>query len=108
MKLAILFLLAALPALAQTNNIAPAPPANVTNSLIEKAESQTNSLKDIYEHGEKVRAACIQGRRLICGKILEVLPDGLVVESGYTNLVREPLTRSWLAPGTVTASLTPN
>ena len=31
-----------------------------------------------------------------------------MVESGYTNLLREPLTKSWLIPGTVTASRTPN
>jgi len=37
-----------------------------------------------------------------------VLPEGLVVESGYTNLLRPPLDRSWLAPGTVAASLATN
>ena len=28
----------------------------------------------------------------------------MVVESGYTNLLRAPLTSSWLVPGTVVAS----
>jgi hypothetical protein len=56
------------------------------------------------QRAEQIRADCIQGRRSICGKILQVLPGGLVVESGYTNLLREPLTSSWLVPGTVTAS----
>lgn len=37
-----------------------------------------------------------------------VLPEGVVVETGYTNLLREPLTRSWLAPATVTASRAEN
>ena len=32
-----------------------------------------------------------------------MLPEGLVVDSGYTNLMREPLKSSWLIPGTVTA-----
>jgi len=41
---------------------------------------------------------------MICGEIVKVLPDGLVVDSGYTNLLREPLVRSWLVPGTVSAS----
>jgi hypothetical protein len=45
---------------------------------------------------------------LICGKILKVLPDGLVVDSGYTNLMREPLKSSWLIPGTVTATRAAN
>ncbi|HEV2692537.1 MAG TPA: hypothetical protein VG347_06535 [Verrucomicrobiae bacterium] len=39
---------------------------------------------------------------------MKVLPDGLVVESGYTNLFREPLTRDWLAPGTVSATRATN
>ena len=55
-----------------------------------------------------MRAVCINGRRSICGKVLKILPDGLVIESGYTNLLRKPLDRSWLIPGTVTASRAPN
>jgi hypothetical protein len=34
---------------------------------------------------EQVRTGCIEGRRLICGKVLKILPDGLVVDSGYTD-----------------------
>jgi uncharacterized repeat protein (TIGR03806 family) len=57
---------------------------------------------------EAVRSACVEGRRIICGKVLEVLPEGLVVDSGYTNLLRPPLTQSWVAPATVNASRNPN
>ena len=53
---------------------------------------------------EQVRNRCIEGRRSICGKILRILPDGVLVESGYTNLLRAPLTKSWLVPAVVTAS----
>jgi hypothetical protein len=53
---------------------------------------------------ERARMECVENRRLICGRILRVLPEGLVVESGYTNLLRQPLIQSWLVPGTVTAS----
>ena len=60
------------------------------------------------EHIGEIRTDCIQNRRLICGKILQVLPEGLVVESGYTNLLQRPLERSWLVPGTVLASRAPN
>jgi hypothetical protein len=56
---------------------------------------------------EQVRTGCIEGRRLICGKVLKILPDGLVVDSGYTDLVRPPLTQSWVMPGTVSASRNP-
>jgi hypothetical protein len=56
------------------------------------------------QNAEEVRAQSLAGRRLVCGKILKVLPDGLVVESGYTNLLRESLGKSWLLPGTVSAT----
>jgi uncharacterized repeat protein (TIGR03806 family) len=70
--------------------------------------SASNSPAALARNIEQMRATCIDGRRIICGKILQVLPDGLVIESGYTNLLRPPLTDSWLAPGTVTATLAPN
>jgi hypothetical protein len=82
MKLLMLFLLVAVSASAQTN-------LQVVD-------------------GESMRSNCIQNRRLICGKIIQVLPDGLVVESGYTNLLRDPLTRSWWASGTVAATFATN
>jgi hypothetical protein len=64
--------------------------------------------QSIIERTAQMRAACIQGRRSICGRIVQVRPDGLVVESGYTNLLRAPLTRSWLVPGKVSASRAAN
>jgi hypothetical protein len=57
---------------------------------------------------EKIRAGCIAGRRSICGRILKILPEGLVVESGYPSLRREALSRSWLVPGTVVAARDPS
>jgi hypothetical protein len=57
---------------------------------------------------EQIRGRVLEDRRSICGKIVRIFPDGLLVEAGYTNLLREPLTKSWLVPGTVTASLAPN
>jgi len=56
---------------------------------------------------ESVRSDCIAGRRLICGRVLKVLPDGLVVESGYTDLLRPPLTQSWVIPGAASAHRNP-
>jgi hypothetical protein len=56
---------------------------------------------------EQIRTDCIKGRRLICGRVLQIFPDGLVVDSGYTDLLRPPLTRSWVVPGTATASRDP-
>jgi hypothetical protein len=61
-----------------------------------------------FELREQLRAACLIGRRSICGKILRVFPNGLLVECGYTNLLREPLTKSWLVPGSVISSRAEN
>lgn len=63
----------------------------------------TNENMAVMEHVEALRAVCIKNRRIICGKVLKVLPDGIVVDSGYTNLMRAPLNRSWLIPGTAQA-----
>jgi hypothetical protein len=112
-KIFIMFFIATLPVSAQTAVTAatnlPGEPANATPEQVQ-GPSQTNRDRIIgaFEHAEKVRASCIEGRRLICGKILEILPEGLVVESGYTNLLRKPLTKSWLAPGTVEATRAEN
>lgn len=109
MKFAMLVFLVTLPALAQTNIDAfPRRTDGVSNSPPQPAQTQTNQNAAVVQQIEQIRAACISGRRAICGKVLKILPDGLVVESGYTNLLRPPLDRSWLVPGTVTASRDPS
>jgi archaellum component FlaG (FlaF/FlaG flagellin family) len=69
---------------------------------------QTNQVRTEAQLLEDVRLDCIQKRRTICGKILKVLPDGLVIDSGYTNLMRDPLNRSWLVPGSAQAQQATN
>jgi hypothetical protein len=95
MKFFAAIFLAALNLSAQTINL------TATNSAASKTE--TNRPPAI-QRAEQIRAECLAGRRIICGKILKVLPDGLVVDSGYTDLLRAPLNSSWLIPGSVTAS----
>ena len=73
-----------------------------TNAMA--ATIATNQPPSAARRAEQIRAQCLQGRRLICGKILKVLPDGLVVDSGYTDLLRPPLNKSWLISGSITAS----
>ncbi|MGC9941804.1 MAG: hypothetical protein ABSE48_08200 [Verrucomicrobiota bacterium] len=63
---------------------------------------------DYMRATEAIRAICISGRRIICGKIVKVLPGGFIVDSGYTNLMRHALSRAWLIPGTVEAERRPN
>lgn len=74
----------------------------VTNDAV--SNSPADSFQSAGLRAEKIRADCIAGRRIICGKILKVLPAGLVVESGYTDLLRPALSTSWLVPGSVIAS----
>src|SRR5271169_4691330 len=104
-KHAILFVFAALsvPARTRGDELTNRPPAAISNSLPGTAQIPTNQGLSFPQQVEEIRTACIEGRRIICGKILKILPDGLVVDSGFTNLLRAPLTRSWLAPGTVSA-----
>src|SRR5204863_7622111 len=70
--------------------------------------SAANSPSSPVERSEKIRAECLDGRRMICGRILRVLPEGLVVESGYTDLLRPPLSGSWLVPSTASVSREPS
>ncbi len=85
-------------AVAQTN--VPAPPA--ANAAPAAGKIPPLELR------EQMRTQCIAERRSICGKILRIFPNGILVESGYTNLLRAPLTKSWLVPGRVVASRAPN
>ena len=66
-------LISTLTAAAQTNTTPPD-----TNASAEAARS------------EQIRAACIEGRRYICGKVLQSTSDGMVVDSGYAGLLKPP------------------
>jgi len=94
MKITVLFLFIALAAGAQTN---PVIASTVSNSPAGGDQSAG-------ARAEKIRTGCVAGRRVICGRILQVLPGGLVVDSGYTDLLRPPLSNTWLVPGRVVAS----
>jgi hypothetical protein len=97
LTIAALAALACLPAKAQANRT-PAT-GQVDTAANEVAQAQ---------HIQEIRDACIRNRRRICGKILKVLPEGLVVDSGYTNLARAQINRSWLLPGVVLAERVTN
>jgi len=59
-------------------------------------------------HTEQIRMACIQGRRHVCGRVLQVTKSGLVVDSGYPSLLQPPLNRSWLTRATASPVRPPN
>jgi hypothetical protein len=60
----------------------------------------TNQAVTVTERAEQIRAQLIQQRRLICGRIVKLLPEGVVIDSGYTNLLLAPLNRAWFTPAT--------
>jgi len=66
--------------------------------LCASAGAQTNT-NNVVRRPEDVHAACVEGRRYICGKVLQILPDGLVVDSGYAELLKPPFNRSWVVAG---------
>src|SRR5258706_14019707 len=88
MKLFLLiFFSAVLPAVAQTN--------------VSSSTNQTNhiSAPERAQRAAEIRAACINGRRCVCGKVIKIVPEGLIVDSGYTALMDPPFTQSWVISG---------
>jgi hypothetical protein len=83
-------------------------PDTYTNAAEQSGTAQMNPDVAYAQQVEKIRQECIQNRRMISGKILKIQPDGLVIDSGYTNLARYPLNRSWLVPGTAVAARATN
>ena len=63
---------------------------------------QTNSINQpsAGARAEQIRTACVDGRRYVCGKVLQVTGDGLVVDSGYPDLLNPPFNKSWVVRGT--------
>jgi hypothetical protein len=107
MRWPVLLLLMAMSVEGQTNTDSTNTAGVTTNLPVTDTRVKAGQIQDL-QMVEQIRTTAINGRRSICGRILKVLPEGLVVESGYTNLVRYPLDRSWLLTGTVVAARTPN
>jgi len=104
-KLVVLFVCAALLTSCRTKIEAPASsPVAIYHSPATTVQVPNNQDSSVAQRYEKIRTDCIQNRRIISGKIVKMLPDGLVVDSGYADLSRPPLNKSWLIPGTATAT----
>jgi hypothetical protein len=78
------------------------------------ADGQTNSANQPSTNqlapgarAEQIRTACVEGRRYVCGKVLQVTPEGLVVDSGYPDLLNPPFNKSWVARGTASINRPP-
>jgi hypothetical protein len=81
---------------------------NATNTSAANPEILISNLapdiRALAKRAEEIRAVCVNARRRICGQVILVTPGGLVVDSGYTDLLRPELSGSWVAPGTVSAN----
>src|SRR6267378_4102051 len=77
-----------LPAVAQTN---------VSTSSTNQNNQTAVGVRE--RHAAEIRAGCINGRRCVCGKVIKIVPEGLIVESGYTALMEPPFTGAWVIPG---------
>lgn len=54
------------------------------------------------EWAEKIRSECIEARRYVAGRVVDITPTGLVVESGYSVLLTPPFNQSWVVHGNAT------
>ncbi|HTI68657.1 MAG TPA: hypothetical protein VMF06_01730 [Candidatus Limnocylindria bacterium] len=82
----------------------------VTNRTEPTTQSATKlvSVGTQAQQAERLRAECVEGRRYVAGRVLEVTPQGLVVDSGYSALLSPPLNQSWVVKGNVTVTRDPN
>src|ERR1041385_419931 len=71
------------------------PLAAQTNVALSTNHTNQASVRD---PAAEIRTAYINGRRCVCGKVIKIVPEGLVVESGYTALMNPPFTQSWVIP----------
>lgn len=75
-----------------------------TNASTSSNHPNQNSVRD---PATEIRNACITGRRCVCGKVIKIVPEGLIVESGYTALMQPPFTGSWVIPSGALVSRDP-
>lgn len=86
-----------------------------SNAVSAKAESSNRGAtpapalspeqqRELAQRAEQVRMQCIEGRRYVCGRIVQVLTNGLVVDSGYSALLNPPFNQSWVVRGNVSVT----
>ncbi len=104
-RLTVLALLATLTCLGGTNQVSS---TNLSDKPGQDPAAAQAARKALAQRAEQLRLEGIQGRRYICGRVMGVLPDGLVVDSGYTTLLNPPFNHSWLVHGNVSVSKSPS
>ena len=103
----ILMLGAGLSCPADTNTVSStnktkAPEANTA------AKTSLDTQNALAQRAELLRMQCIEGRRYVCGRVMQILPEGLVVDSGYAALLNPPFNQSWVVRGNVSVTKNPS
>jgi len=88
---------------AGTNEVHSTNSAATTNMAATSLSDQTAQA----QRAEQLRMTCIEGRRYISGRVLQILPEGLVVDSGYSALLNPPFNQSWVVRANVSVSRSP-
>ena len=86
-------------------------PARSADSVAAAAASSTQDPTDAVKAAqlkEQTRTDCINGRRYICGRVLQVATNGLVVDSGYSRLLSPPFNKSWVVRSNVSVDRDPH
>jgi hypothetical protein len=96
-KLALIMCLPALTGWAETSLVTS---TNVPASARPLSAQEQARALDEARRAEQIRTTCIEGRRFISGRVVQVTPDGLVVDSGYSRLLSAPFNHSWVVRGT--------
>ena len=96
---------AGLAALADSNSTRST--SGPASAQVAPAQDQAEALR-AARRAEQVRADCVEGRRYVAGRVLQVTPQGLVVDSGYSRLMSPPFNESWVVPGTASVDRDPH
>lgn len=71
---------------------------NVSTSTNQTNQTNQTAIRDRHQRAAEIRADCINSRRCICGKVIKIVPEGLIVESGYIALMEPPFAGAWVIP----------
>ncbi len=102
-----LWLMISCSVLAETNLVTVTNHTTSYPPVVPRAHPQDAQPALVAERAEQFRTACVEGRRYICGRVLEVSPAGLVVDSGYSTLLNPPFNQSWVVRGNVSVRRDP-
>jgi hypothetical protein len=103
----LLFVTAVIPCLADTNLVSSTNKVASTRPA-DPFHPSPEAQNALAQRAEEVRMSCIEGRRYVCGRVMQILPEGLVVDSGYPELLKPPFNQSWVVRANVSLTKNPS